>query len=315
MSPEQAQAFPDVDARTDIYSVGAILYECLTGQPPHRGQSYEQVIVHICTKEPEDVRALNPAVSEPLAGVITRALSREREDRHESARALLDALVEHAPAEVQSRFPAGSSGMKRVSVGSATGRAKPSGPGSTLVTPTGEDSGPSGPPAPGALADTVRADSGMMSVAAPPSEQPALPLDGGRRRLTVGVIVAAALVVVVGAFLLSSLGEPESAVVDDGAGGAQPAVAADDATVAPEPSSSEPTAELGAGGAAAGEDAGAPTEPSAPAPITGQHRPRPPRPQPQPPAAKTAATAATSAPLPAVTGEKKEPSGLEILTK
>lgn len=45
MSPEQAQARPELDARADIYGVGAILFECLTGRPPHTGETDEQVLV------------------------------------------------------------------------------------------------------------------------------------------------------------------------------------------------------------------------------------------------------------------------------
>src|SRR6185369_16289159 len=74
MSPEQAQALPDVDGRTDLWAVGAILYECLTGHPPHSGSSYEQVIVNICMKDAQDVRMGNPAVPEPIARVIAKAL-------------------------------------------------------------------------------------------------------------------------------------------------------------------------------------------------------------------------------------------------
>ena len=47
MCPEQAQAMSDVDARADIYSVGAILFECLSGRPPHTGETYEQIILSI----------------------------------------------------------------------------------------------------------------------------------------------------------------------------------------------------------------------------------------------------------------------------
>ncbi|MBI4705899.1 MAG: serine/threonine protein kinase, partial [Deltaproteobacteria bacterium] len=86
MSPEQAQACPDVDGRSDVYSVGAILYECLSGRPPHMGRSYEQVIVNICTKDPEDIRLHNPAVPEPVARVLAKALARERDERYGSAR-------------------------------------------------------------------------------------------------------------------------------------------------------------------------------------------------------------------------------------
>ncbi|MEJ7729344.1 MAG: protein kinase [Polyangiaceae bacterium] len=100
MSPEQAQALPDVDGRTDIWSVGAILYECLTGRAPHTGSTYEQVIINICMKDAEDVRVHNPAVPEPIAQVLKRALCRERDARFSTARELLDALVAAAPGMI-----------------------------------------------------------------------------------------------------------------------------------------------------------------------------------------------------------------------
>jgi len=56
MCPEQAQALPDIDRRADLYSVGAILFECLTGRPPHTGETYEQVILSICMRDAPDVR-------------------------------------------------------------------------------------------------------------------------------------------------------------------------------------------------------------------------------------------------------------------
>ncbi|KYF67773.1 serine/threonine-protein kinase [Sorangium cellulosum] len=93
MSPEQAQALPDVDGRTDLWAAGAILYECLTGHPPHSGNSYEQVIVNICMKDAQDVRMSNPAVPEPIARVIAKALTRDRDQRFSSARDFLDALI------------------------------------------------------------------------------------------------------------------------------------------------------------------------------------------------------------------------------
>ena len=92
MSPEQAQAQPDVDARSDLWSVGAILFECLTGRPPYTGATYEQVIVNICMHDADDVRIHNPVVPEPVAQVIARALARNRDDRFHDAREFLDAL-------------------------------------------------------------------------------------------------------------------------------------------------------------------------------------------------------------------------------
>ncbi len=94
MSPEQAQALPDVDARSDIFSVGAILYESLTGRPPNSGASYEQVIVNICTKDVDDVRLHNPLVPGSVAELLKKALRREKAERFATAREMLDAMVE-----------------------------------------------------------------------------------------------------------------------------------------------------------------------------------------------------------------------------
>jgi serine/threonine protein kinase len=97
MSPEQAQAFGDVDGRTDLFSVGAILFECLTGRPPHVGPTYEAVLIAICTKDAEDVRALAPEVPLELASSVCKALARERAERFQSAAEFLAALNAFAP--------------------------------------------------------------------------------------------------------------------------------------------------------------------------------------------------------------------------
>ncbi len=89
MSPEQAQSFPDIDGRTDLFSVGALMYEMLTGEPPHSAPTYEAVLIAICTRDAADVRALAPNVPEKLARVVARALRRERDERYSSAQDML----------------------------------------------------------------------------------------------------------------------------------------------------------------------------------------------------------------------------------
>jgi serine/threonine protein kinase len=104
MSPEQAQASPDVDRRTDLYSVGAILFECLTGRPPHTGESYEQVILSICMRDAPEVWTIEPSVPAPVSAFVARALARDRNKRFATAEAMLAALHEVAPEE-RARVP------------------------------------------------------------------------------------------------------------------------------------------------------------------------------------------------------------------
>jgi len=102
MSPEQAQAAADLDARADLFSVGAILFESLAGRPPHIGNTYEAVIVSICMNDAPDLKSLVPEVTPALARFVARALARDRNARFSSARQMLVALSEFAPRERQS---------------------------------------------------------------------------------------------------------------------------------------------------------------------------------------------------------------------
>ncbi|MCC6901638.1 MAG: protein kinase [Polyangiaceae bacterium] len=97
MSPEQAQAHRDIDGRSDLFSVGAILFEMLAGRPPHQGTVYEAVLIDICTKDAPEIRSLVPEVPEALAQVIARALRRERLARFQDANDFYDALAVASP--------------------------------------------------------------------------------------------------------------------------------------------------------------------------------------------------------------------------
>ncbi|HET7541921.1 MAG TPA: protein kinase [Polyangiaceae bacterium] len=103
MSPEQAQSFSDIDGRTDLFSVGAILFEMLCGQPPHLAPTYEAVLIAICTHDAPDVRTLSPDVPPAVAALVARALQRDREQRFQSAREFLTAIAELEPTLTQDR--------------------------------------------------------------------------------------------------------------------------------------------------------------------------------------------------------------------
>jgi eukaryotic-like serine/threonine-protein kinase len=92
MSPEQAAAKADVDERSDLYSVGAILFECVTGRPPYVGESNELVMAAIRTTHAPAVRDVAPKTPLDLAAVIDRALSFERDDRFSSTSEMRAAL-------------------------------------------------------------------------------------------------------------------------------------------------------------------------------------------------------------------------------
>jgi serine/threonine protein kinase len=88
MSPEQAQALRDLDGRADLFSLGAIVFECLSGRPPHVGETYEQIIVSICIQDAPDIRAIVPSTPDGVALFIARALERDRASAYEMLGAL-----------------------------------------------------------------------------------------------------------------------------------------------------------------------------------------------------------------------------------
>lgn len=94
LSPEQADGRP-VDGRTDVYSLGILLYECLTGRLPFRGEGFVAVAMKHCSDPLPDPRAAAPAVPDWLASCVMRAAAKDPGDRFPSAAAMVAALDEH----------------------------------------------------------------------------------------------------------------------------------------------------------------------------------------------------------------------------
>jgi Tol biopolymer transport system component/tRNA A-37 threonylcarbamoyl transferase component Bud32 len=92
MSPEQASASPNVDHRADIYAVGAMAYEMLTGQPPFAGRTPQETLAAHVTEQPQPVTARRAAVPRVLAEAVMRALAKKPADRWQGADDLLAAL-------------------------------------------------------------------------------------------------------------------------------------------------------------------------------------------------------------------------------
>jgi len=96
MSPEQATAEKDLTSRSDIYSLGSVLYEMLTGSPPHVGASAQQIIMKIVTEEAAPVTKLRRSVPANVAAAVARSLEKLPADRFDSAGAFAEALTNPA---------------------------------------------------------------------------------------------------------------------------------------------------------------------------------------------------------------------------
>jgi len=101
MSPEQASGERQLDARTDVYALGCVLYEALAGEPPFTGPTAQAIIAQALTETPRRLHTTRAAVSEALDAVVARALAKSPADRFismaEFARAL-GAVGEAGPA-------------------------------------------------------------------------------------------------------------------------------------------------------------------------------------------------------------------------
>jgi serine/threonine-protein kinase len=185
MSPEQLRASRDVDARTDIWSLGIIFFEALTGVRPFDGNSIAEIGVGVFTKEPPPLHELRPDVPPDLAATIATCLEKERDARFASVAEL---AFEAAPFGTQRAARA----LERVA--SFASRLPPPTRAARVRTPLG--AGSTRPPPRGASTTD-----GLSATTAPPRRDPP------RVWAIVGVVATGCLVLATAGAVVLWLGD------------------------------------------------------------------------------------------------------------
>jgi tRNA A-37 threonylcarbamoyl transferase component Bud32/Tol biopolymer transport system component len=116
MSPEQATAEKEITARSDVYSLASVLYEMLTGNPPHTGSTAQQIIMKIIAEPVPVVTSLRKSVPRNVAAALEKALEKLPADRFATAKEFSDALTNPSFTTTAAAVPAGVAGRRHVVV-------------------------------------------------------------------------------------------------------------------------------------------------------------------------------------------------------
>jgi len=123
MSPEQATGERDIDARADVYAIGAVLYEMLAGRPPYTGATPQAVLAKSLTEEVAALPTVRVGVPALVASVVAKAMARRPADRYGSGVELEQALAEARDAVRSGAVPAASRGPSLAQVWGVFGLA------------------------------------------------------------------------------------------------------------------------------------------------------------------------------------------------
>ncbi len=203
MSPEQAENLRDIDGRSDQFSLGAILYECLTGRRAFEGEGMISILHRVATQPVKPPRELRTELPAALEAVVLRALEKSPAARFASARAMGAALLPFASAKAREEW-------SEVFVGEAAEAAPAPAPARVSVTPgqLSREVGPqtlhrpeahptTGPRWPAAVGATAAIALALAGIDALRSERAAAPVPAvvPRHEVTPAPVVAPAVVV------------------------------------------------------------------------------------------------------------------------
>jgi tRNA A-37 threonylcarbamoyl transferase component Bud32 len=104
MAPEQARGDRDIDHRLDLYAMGIIFYEAVTGRVPFTGDNYNQLLLKILTEKFPTPRQLDPTIPEGFEAIILKAVERDRAMRYQTAGEMLDDILQLLDDNARSRL-------------------------------------------------------------------------------------------------------------------------------------------------------------------------------------------------------------------
>jgi serine/threonine protein kinase len=178
MAPEQARGLKNVDGRTDLYSVGAVLFECVTGRVPFDGENFNDLMFKIVLSPRPDPLHFRPNLDPRLGSIIVKAIAADPRERFASAEEFRAALV--AWLESQGVGPVVTPEVRRLTKAPPTQRPMVDSPSASIRW---DARGPSPRPAPGAVSAEVAVDTPLASSSRVPR--------GGATRRRQALLVAA----------------------------------------------------------------------------------------------------------------------------